>query len=273
MFEKSRFDAGITPPKPFPYKKIPEEKNELHSPMVGKSHDIIPFDYSKYREYLTEVQVVRELCSKGKFPIAFMKKHFPKNWGPYPLPDFLWPEFLTNAGITQKKVKACIEAVRMDLPNDLGRFIFLWLRDKGSLKLKDSEQYKHVPFLETFPETEMLMSKYIYEALVKCFEVKYYYGVARPEQMVEEIYGKERMSVVSYPAPIHPSYAAGHSAAAAATAKFFFDHYELSEEDKLKIRLGAYYFGQFRTMAGVHYAVDNLAGLQIGGLDVGYKKD
>jgi hypothetical protein len=269
-FQSSRFDQGIEPPLNFPCLKLPTRRSTLHSPLVGKVHDVVPFDYRRYEEYLDEVIEVRLQCASKKFPVDFMKRHYPKNWGVYPLPEFAWPEFLREAGIHWRDVDSCIEAVRMDTPLDLGLFILRWLRDKGSLKIKAN--YNYTPFLETFPNALVEMAGYISKALHKCFEVKYFYGVARPEQMYEEIRGGKREDLVAYPAPIHPSYGAGHSAAAAATADFFIDNFVLSKEDEASIKLGAYYFGQFRTMAGVHYAVDNLAGLQIGGLDVGYKK-
>ena len=66
----------------------------------------------------------------------------------------------------------------------------------------------------------------------------------------------------------HPSYPAGHGSAAGATGKFFFDYCNLSATDRIEIRSACYLWAMFRTFAGVHFAVDNLAGLmEIGGLD------
>lgn len=261
-----RFDQGVAAPLEFPLRELPNRPTTIHSPRIGKQHDVKPFDFTKYEPYLNEVLDVRLTCGLGKFPHEFMEEHLPSSWGSY---TAKWPEFFTIAGITPDKVETCVEAVRMDTPIDLGLFIMRWLRDKNALKLKQGANYTQ--FIKTFPLAIAEMSKRINEALEKCFEVKYYYGVARPEQLFEKVHGQKRSNIVSYPAPLHPSYAAGHSAAAAATAQFFYDYFDLDTQDWIDIRFGAYLFGQFRTMAGVHYAVDNLAGLQIGGLDVGYK--
>lgn len=260
-----RFAEGISPALTYPVKAIPQTRNTLHSPQIGNNNGIKPFDYQRYEEYLDEVIEVRLRCGKNEYPLEFMKKHYPKAWGRLPSE---FPKALLDAGINPENTASCEAAVRMDTPVDLGLFI---MRDLLARKvLKPKVGTNHTPFLESVPQAIAEMSKRISEALTKCFEVKYYYGVARPAETYKAIKGGDYAAILAYPHPTHPSYAAGHSAASAATAQFFYDYFDLDTSDWIDIRNAAYLFGQFRTMAGVHYAVDNLAGLQVGGLDVGY---
>lgn len=260
-----RFDEGITPALTYPLTEIPGRRNGLHSPRIGKQNNLKPFDFTKYQEYLEEVLEVRLRCGKNEYAYDFLAKHYPKAWGRMPTD---MPAPLTLAGVTTKDVSTCEDAVRMDTPLDLGLFILRWLRDKNALKPKVGSN--SVAFLESQPKAINGLSFRIFEALEKAFETKYYFGVARPSQIFERIYNRPAKTIEAYDHPIHPSYPAGHGAAAGATAQFFYDYFDLETEDWIAIRNAAYLFAQFRTFAGVHYAVDNLAGLQVGGLDVGF---
>lgn len=262
---RQRFNEGISPELTFPVTETPKRNNTLHSPRVGNSHGLKPFDITKYKQYLDEIIEVRLRCAKNEYAFDFLSKHYPKAWGK--IPSKL-PEPLVNAGVTIDNVKTCADIVRMDTPVDLGLFILRWLAGKGALKPKQGAP--HFQFIETFPAALAEMSKKINEALERAFEAKYYFGIARPAQVYEFIYKKSGANIYEYKHPTHPSYPAGHGAAAGATAQFFYDYFDLETEDWIAIRYAAYLFAQYRSFAGVHYAVDNLAGLQVGGLDVGY---
>jgi hypothetical protein len=261
----TRFDEGSAAPLKYPVKVIPANPSKMHSPQVGNHHNLAPFDFTKYSEWLDEVTHVRLLCGKNEYPTEFLKKYWPKDWGPY-VGDI--PEALAMAGVSEADVDSCAQIVRMDTPVDLGVFIMRWLAGKGALKPKKGTN--HFDFLGTFPAAQAVLATYVSDALKRAFEAKYYFGAARPAQIFEALGKGKRADLMAYPNPTHPSYPAGHGAAAAATAKFFYDYYQLATDDWLEIRRAAYLFAQYRSLAGVHYAVDNLAGLQIGGLEVGY---
>jgi len=122
------------------------------------------------------------------------------------------------------------------------------------------------------------------------FECKWYYGRARPEEVawrvhsgddvcdiddaikeaVEgfvETYGLEDQKKFSaYPdvgCPTHPSFPAMHSAASSASM-FLPVVMDLTREQELEARRLDYAVAASRSLAGVHYHSDNLAGLAIG---------
>ena len=253
-----RFDEGTPHQISYPLKEVPQFATSLHSPRVGKAHDVAPFDYRKYEEYLTEVENVRLLVGKGEYPHAFLEKHYPKSWGRY---TGVMPEVLQMAGADQADPSSCANIVRMDTPADLGIFIQRWLLAKGALKPKKAST--HVDFIENVPGAQKGLTEYNLEVIEKAFEIKYYYGVARPSQVYEYLGKGKRSDLMQYPNPTHPSYCAGHAALAGSTAKYFYDNFQLDTQDWIEIRNAAYLFAQYRTLGGVHFAVDNMTGLQL----------
>lgn len=246
----------------FPLKRIPVFKNPLHSPMVGNAHDTKQFDYTKYEEYTWEVHEVVQDVLRDKYPTWFLEKHWPERWGS---DDLTSSEILEPFGAWASEPKGCANIVKMDRPNDLARAIRDWLYEQGEPRLKNNAD-QNFPFLKLFPDSEAGVAKYISEALYKAFQVKYHYGVARPSEVWAKLHGKDTLDFYKFIK--HPSYCAGHSAVAAATARYFLDNFVLTARQVREIKKAAYMFGMFRTFAGVHYAVDNIEGLKVGGLDV-----
>lgn len=119
------------------------------------------------------------------------------------------------------------------------------------------------------------------------FAVKYFVGRARPEEVAYKIYtGELTLSdgvpqdlldiildlnltkaeeFTAYPegSPMHPSWPAMHSAASVGST-WLAVVMNLSEEQKCQAKLVDYGVAYARTVAAVHYASDNMAGLKLG---------
>jgi len=259
---KLRYKRGCPDETTYPLKRIPAVLDPLHSPMPGVQHDVPAFDTTKYEEFLREVISVTAQVSRDVYPYDFLHQHWPAKWGTM---ESDIPEILKLGGADASDPKSCANLVRMDKPNDLAGFILEWLLSQ-KVKLKDNVD-PNFPFLKLLPKVESDCAKAVYDALYKGFQVKWHYGIARPSEVWEATTGLPADRLELYPHPLHPSYIAGHSVASAATAKFFLDTFVLSSTQIRQIRLSAYLFGQYRTFAGVHYAVDNIEGLKLGGLE------
>ena len=238
--------------------------SKLASPRVGNAHGLtLPPELESLttssRAYI-EVMEVRAMLGRGKngqMPWEFLERHWPTHWGDFErrLPDLLKDKYLSEA-----RPEGLADVVHMDSPVDLGLAMGAWLRSEG-VKPKALEAGSHTAFLDMVPGPLARMAVQVDEALEKAFAAKYYFGVPRPEEVGS-------MNCTFYPegCPTHPSFPAGHGAAAGATGKHFIDEWDLTPQQAYEVRLACYLWAQFRTLAGVHYAADNLAGLQIGGL-------
>ena len=117
------------------------------------------------------------------------------------------------------------------------------------------------------------------------FGIKYFVGRARPEEVAYKIHQGEittgppaalvdeiaalnltsAESFTAYPegSPMHPSWPAMHSAGSAASL-WLAVVLELDEKQWCEVKLTDYAVSYARTVAGVHYFSDNIAGLQLG---------
>jgi len=254
------FKKGIDKTPAYPLDYIPAG-TKLASPCIGNAHGFAnPYDDNNIMTYLEEVSQVRADVKAGVYPEAFLAKYYP--WGT--MPSEL-PTALLNEGLSKRDPKGLADVVHMDNPMDLGVALCDWLRSKGVKPRHLSSN--SIDFINAIPETNKKLADSILGALQKAFDIKYYYGMPRPEELHHE--GK---LLTSYPegSPTHPAFPAGHGAAAGATAKTLIDHFDVTEEQAAEIRFAAYLWAQFRTFAGVHYALDNIAGLKVGGLEIEY---
>lgn len=231
---------------------------QLASPMVGKEHAQISADAPKESELLelaVEVLIVRVHVTDGIFPRDFMEKYYPEEWGKFPDET---PIPLQNEGLSFSRPQELADVVHMDNPMDLPNAVLSWVVKSG-YKCKDARTNCN-DFVEIIPETVNKLSNAVLRNLEKAFQAKYFYGVARPEEVL-------RSNMTSYPegCPTHPSYPAGHGAAASAVS-IILDRFDLDDYAIKQVRDSAYCWAMFRTFAGVHYGIDNVAGLKIGGL-------
>lgn len=255
-----RFKLGAKSVITYPCLEIPKGRSEMHSPQVGVKHGLDDFDFTKYEEMMWEVRSVRDQVEKGEYPYQFLRKYFPKRWGELPLE---LPPLLQAKGLSHLDPQSLANIVHMDKPVDLGFAIMdFLLANKVKNRLKHTNS-GHFEFLDLIPRFIGDLSRKIETSLNHAFQAKYYFGVARPEEVYEHLTGIPGKGITHYRdnSYNHPSYPAGHGSAAGATGRFFQDACNLEHHERNDIRRACYLWAMFRTFAGVHYAVDNLAGL------------
>lgn len=208
------------------------------------------------KEALNEILKVREEVENDIFPKWFMEKYYPEDWGTFPEKI---PEPLANAHNTFNlpqplsfdDPKGLANVVHMDHTTDLSRVVLNWLiSEKADFKNKAEKGFN---FLAAVPDQHEKLNRKIKQYMDMAFEMKWYFGVPRPE----EVAGK---NITAYPegSPSHASLPAGHGAAAFATAIHFLSEWNLTTEQKKTVYDSAYIWSMARSLAGVHYAVDNL---------------
>lgn len=251
------FAKGCPASMGYPLVSIPSPSGStMASPLVGNSHGLPNVVAGKKKELLDEVLEVRGKVERREYPHAFLEKYYPNSWGTY---SRRLPEPLVIRGLSTGNPELCSDIVRMDNPLDLPIAILEVLLKQGAQPV--SRETGHNDFLNRVPDATFVAAEKVKDALRKCFQIKYYYGEIRPEELV-------RANITAFPegCPKHPSFPAGHGAAAGAGAKALIDHFILSNEQIKMVRDSAYLWSMFRTLAGVHYSLDNLGGLVVGGL-------
>lgn len=270
-----RFNKGYTGQMTYPVTNVSSltTPSRLHSPMAGVAHDLpvptMPGDPG-FQAELDEVTNVRMHVLAGRWPAEFLAKYHPRaNFDPETVPPPIANAvvFKGNNPRTGKLVITGAQAshiVHMDAPMDLAMECLAWLRTQN-VRLRDPQPAGHTPFLNNVPNLHAEINDHVRTAMRKAFEVKYFYGRPRPE----EVFANGGCPTNLYThynegCPNHPAYPAGHGAAAAA-AQVLLDRFDLNQAQIDVIVDSAYCWSMFRTFAGVHYANDNLAGLVVGG--------
>ena len=235
----------------------------LVNPKEGKHYNYrIPEDFDINEKAQEIVKVVKEVKS-GKFPYWFMEKYYPfkSEFGSYKFPA----EVFAVQGLSEYDPNSLADVVHMDSPTDMPRMVLKWLthpdfRQKANVK---NWTPNYINFLETIPYVEEQISDGVKRALNKAFNMKYYFGLARPEEVIGS-------NITTYPegCPNHPSFPAGHSAAAAGGIVYLLREFPgLNSVQLKKVLDTAYSWGMFRSFAGVHYAEDNIMGLMSNGFE------
>lgn len=238
--------------------------SKFASPKVGDSNGLRNvFVDEDINVHVKEVELVRFLIQRGEYPQDFLNKYYPFN-GTAPT-EITQP--LINEGLSKENPNGLANVVHMDNPMDMANAILKWLVGEGC-KLKDNDS-DYIMFTDTILDVIEDISDGVKRFGNKAFEVKYNYGVARPEEV-----SSHGISITHYEegCPTHPSYPAGHGAIAGGSVLAFFKHFDLNEEQIKVILDTAYLWSMFRTFAGVHYGVDNVAGLYLG-LKKYFRKD
>ncbi|MEO0415248.1 MAG: phosphatase PAP2 family protein [Verrucomicrobiota bacterium] len=231
----------------------PSQGASIVSPRIGDSHGIKPPTLSgdeAMAAMCAETIRVRDQVNRGIWPAWFFVKY-----GARPdVPEPLRPHVLTAGRFDPAKAA---KLVHMDKRDDLGRILLDYFGGMGKVKGNPDPVSGHIEFVQDARHADLLAE--VTEALELCFEVKWFYGASRPEERIP--LGPE-WTAYDEGCPNHPRYPAGHSAAAAATADFVYS--QLSEPTAKDLQLLAntcFHFAFYRTLAGVHDAEDNLAGL------------
>jgi len=240
----------------------------------GNNHGIkIPDDFDIIKSTY-EIIDVRFDVGNDNFPYWFMDKYYPFE-GDYEFPS----EVLSIEGLCESNPKDLANIVRMDSPTDMPKAVLKWLTHPDYNQKVNVKKWtaNYVNFLETIPDVEEQISDGVKRALHKTFEVKYFYGLARPEEVWKEITGFEHTeNITAYPegCPSHPTFPAGHSGAAAGGVVPIIKELDKLSPKQLKIVLDtAYSWSMFRSLAAVHFSDDNIAGLIIGGLGKYMRKE
>lgn len=249
----------------YPLTSVILQPSRLVNPKVGRDHGYKIPDFFDIDESCKEVLRVREYVKKGQFPYWFMDKYnpFKSNFGSFPRKT-LGP--LEMEGLSFDRPEGLAQVVHMDFTSDLGNAIHRWLLREG-YNVK-AHTPNHINFLESVPNVEYKLATNIDKALNKAFEMKYYFGVARPEEVIGS-------NMTHYPegCPNHPATPAGHSAVAGTSGRTMIDCFEVDLKAIKVILFTSYTWAQARTFAGVHHAVDNIMGLMSNGLEVYMKGD
>ena len=239
----------------YPLTEIPEESSIIVSPRVGDHHGVpapsMPGGCG-FDDLLYEVAHVRDDVLSGKWPYWLFEK--------YDVPANV-PKPLRAAGISEDNPAGAAHIVHMDKPIDLGAFILDWLLLDGA-KLRNNYGHNGVPFLETIPGFLQVLSIEVALALEVAFQVKYYYGRPRPE----EIFGFNCTQYLEG-CPCHPEYVAGHGAVSGATNKAVNKWFSLTPSQEKEVEVTTKHFAIYRTLAGVHYMDANLQGWKLGNGD------
>jgi hypothetical protein len=257
-FQKGAVDVLTYPVNTIPQ---PHPESEIVSPRVGQSHGVprptFPGDIGFDLE-LEEVIDVRMRVLAGEWPAEFLAKYHPRdNFDAEKI-----PAILIKAGLTTSNPRGCANIVHMDHPLDLHLFALDWLQIHGGLRLRVPET-GHKDFLQAIPRFTQALAERVMCNLDTAFEVKYFYGRPRPEELVT--IPKEILTEYPEGCPCHPAYIAGHSAAAAAVT-IFAEVFHLRPAHIWELQDAAYMWGMFRTFAGVHYANDNTEAFDLFGL-------
>lgn len=254
---------GYDEPLPVPLTRnsIPK-KSALHSPRHGQAHGIDAPLYPGqpgFDEWLNEVVEVRRQVELMQWPRAYLENASGTGGVPelFKLYDKRYPD--RALGVTEARPQSAAEIVRMDDPVDLGIVLYKAL---SAMKADLNRDGPHVEFVEGYVQFLRRLSVRIHAALDKIFDVKYFYMLERPETVL----GLPGCLFTGdgYGAPNHPSYGAGHGAAAGATESVILNTFDLREEEQAMVRDACYQFAHYRTLLGVHYRADNDVGLAIG---------
>lgn len=226
---------------------------------VGDSHGLeIPSDFD-IEASTDEILEVRLMVSKGIFPLEFMEKYYPFAGE---LPAEI-PAPLASEGLSFEDPEGLANVVHMDLPSQMPNACLRWIAGQGVNVKTRTPAYKN--FLETIPYAQEQITDGVKAGLNKSFEAKYYFGLARPEEVLEARGNIEGKLMTAYPegCPGHPSYPAGHGGAAGGGVLALINHFELTD-DQIKVLLdSAYVWAMARSLAGVHHAIDNVAGVEL----------
>lgn len=108
--------------------------------------------------------------------------------------------------------------------------------------------------IETALNARAALSAAMMDAFIGCFDSKYTYWVRRPFMV-------NRTIQTVMPTPNHPSYPAGHACVSGA-AKTVLSYFFPEDEEYWQTQAGE--AANSRVWGGIHYSIDNQAGLELG---------
>jgi len=198
----TQFQKGATAPVEYPcvYSEVPWS-TQMINVCDGVRHGVPEPHCIHSDEYREEAEALVRLAmdvERGIWPEWYL--------------DFcgidtrLSPILKDFAGLDEMDPKGCADIVRMDHPAELWMALTQYTVTEG---IAVAPQYKGIRFLERAVDPLTEYSEMLSPAMHRAFEVKYYFGFARPEEYFES------PNFSHYPegCPAHPSYIAGHGTA------------------------------------------------------------
>ena len=235
--------------------------SNLHSPKIGDPHGLpapaMPGSIA-FEDELAEVLGVRMRVIENRMPYEFLAKYHPRaDYDPRKV-----PEPIRRAGL-QYNAKNMVRLVHMDRPIDIGLACWNYLVATGATLVAPETGFND--FINRVPDAHLVLAQKICDSMDRCFEAKYFYGKPRPEEAFARTGLPWNITGYDEGCPNHPAYPAGHGAAAGSVS-VLFTHFNTTQQQRNEVIDACYVWAMSRTLAGVHYAVDNLAGLAIGGM-------
>ena len=259
---RTLFQKGAATQLVYPLQEAPADPGDLIDPQRGisgfTSRPIYPYE-NGFNNQKKLFSICRESVTQNLWPEEYVEATCPHDANiRRQAMEFYVEEFARHTPLVRPEslAKDCAQLVQMDDPEDLGNFLFKWLWMK--LQLLGTK------WLERKNAWIDYLGEHLTKAYKHAFASKYYWGLARPE----EHYDLPGCVITEYRSgcPTHPSYPAGHGTFAGVTAEAIIRFFNLDPEGELAqvVRCIAWLFAHFRTFAGVHWAQDNDAGLDVG---------
>jgi len=228
------------------------------NPVDGNHHGVPkPFciDSDEYREEAEALVRVAMDVERGIWPAWYLEY--------CDVDPVLSPILEAAGGLTMESPQDCANAVRMDQPAELWNALAMYAADEG---IRVRPELKGIRFLETFVDPLHMFGPLVSERMHKAFEVKYYYGLARPEEYFEA----PNFAHYEEGCPNHPAYIAGHGTVGGCAYACFKDSYPNARSKHLEaVETATKQFSHFRDFARVHTRQDSAMGWRFGAGEFG----
>lgn len=246
------------------------------NPRVGNNHGIKPDPKFNLKESSEEIARVALEVKQGIFPFWFMEKYYPyKNIGSFPK---VIPEPLKAVGLSFDNPQGLADVVHMDSPILMPLAVHEWLTHPkhGQNVNINNKNPNYINFVETIPNMIRKIAIGMDDGLEKAFDIKWFYGCTRPEEYFEHVNNISGALMTAYTegCPPHSSFIAGHTGAALGGGKPILDNFSdnMSQYHLKQVLDSLYCWIMFRPFAGMHHAMDQLAGYALFGYDDYVKK-
>lgn len=265
------FQKGAIDPLVYPLRELPDKSDRLADPHIGDQQKM-PDGFPRPGDQEFERQVELFKSCRGDVTQGIWPQKYIDTFQPGLKPRYLPPVFeMIHANQSAPLVdvnnpETAANLVQMDRPYDLGQYLFDWLWSIGTPLRSDptiSKYGKHDYMLGASTDYMKFLSDNLADCYHDFMSAKYYFGMPRPE----EYFDLPGCIVTQYGegCPKHPSLPAGHGAFAGRTYRVTLTFFKIIDSIVQRaLWLACWFFAHFRTFAGVHWAMDNDAGLHLG---------
>lgn len=174
---------------------------------------------------------------------------------------------LRAVGLDESDPKGCADAVRMDQPGELWSALINYSAEEKV----DPEPHLYQDVGQRFLERYVYPAEEFHTELTRAmrgiFEVKYYWGVERPEETVRSA------NFSQYPegCPMHPSYGAGHGCVGGVANRVYKKRFPHANPQHFHhVEMATRQFAHFRDLARVHTKQDSDLGWRFGNGEYSY---